>query len=154
VLGGHAAAHPANPYSKSLSPGDLTSAAGRALVASMKASGVRRVVAVSAAGVGESAPRLNLAMRFLLATSMIGEAYADLAKLEALLGDSGLDWLAPRPTRLTDRPDEQRVKVVESFGMRDELSRADLARWMVRALAQPSWPAPEWGSRTPQLSNA
>jgi uncharacterized protein YbjT (DUF2867 family) len=146
--------NPANPYSKSVSPADLTSSAAARIVASMKRQGVARVVAVSAAGVAESAARLNLPMRFLLATTMIGDAYADLAKMEATFASSGLDWLAPRPTRLVDGPETKRLKVVESFGVRDAISRADVAGWMVRALSLPTWPLPDWKGRTPQVSAA
>jgi putative NADH-flavin reductase len=144
--------NPANPWSPSLSAQDLTSASARHIVAAMQRHGVRRVVAVSAAGVAESRAQLNLLMRFFLATTMIGTAYADLARMEATYAESGLDWLAPRPTRLVDGPVTGRVRVVPSFGLRDQVSRADVAAWMLAALAAPRWPAPEWGSHTPQLA--
>ncbi len=144
--------NPANPWSASVSPGELTSVAARRIIASMKGRGVKRVIAVSAAGVGDSEARLNLLMRFFLATTMIGPAYVDLARMESTFAESGLDWLAPRPTRLTDGPQATRIKVVDAFGLNDAISRADVARFMLRALELPSWPSLEWGSRTPQIS--
>jgi hypothetical protein len=36
---------------------------------------------------------------------------------------------------------------------RTQISRADVAAWMLAALAEPVWPGPAWGSRTPQLAN-
>lgn len=144
--------NPANPWSASLSPPDLTSATARLIVDGMKRQRVPRLVAVSAAGVGDSAARLNLVMRFFLATTMIGTAYRDLARMEELYAASGLDWVAPRPTRLTDAAPAKAVEVVESFGASDAICRADVARWMLDALEQPTWPAPGWGGRTPQIS--
>jgi putative NADH-flavin reductase len=144
--------HPANPWSRSVSPPDLNAAAARRIVASMRACGVRRIVAVSAAGVGDSAPGLNAAMRFFLATTMIGTAYRDLAAMERLLAESGLDWLCPRPTRLTDGPRTGQVRIARAFGAFDDISRADVAEWMLDALRVPVWPDPTWGGRTPQIT--
>lgn len=146
--------NPANPWSSSLSPADLTSSTARLIVAGMARQRVHRLVAVSAAGVGDSAARLNWIMRFFLATTMIGTAYRDLAAMEQVYADSGLDWLAPRPTRLTTDGHAASIRVVDSFGSSDAIARSDVARWMLDALEQPAWPAPAWGSRTPQISAA
>lgn len=143
---------PANPWSKSISPPDLTSSSAARIVASMARHEVKRIVAVSAAGVGDSAAGLNLLMRFFVATTMIGTAYQDLGAMEAVYAASGLDWLAPRPTRLTDGPPTGKARVVAAFGTNAAISRADVARFMLDALAVPVWPAAEWGSRTPQIS--
>ncbi len=106
----------------------------------------------SAGGVGDSAVHLNLPMRLLLATTMIGTAYADLAAMEAALAASGLDWLAPRPTRLTDGPATGRIAVVDAFSAAAAISRADVAAWMLDALDQPTWPSVGWRTRTPQIT--
>jgi hypothetical protein len=74
--------------------------------------------------------------------------------MEQVLAESGLDWVAPRPTRLTRGPKTGSVKVVPSFGAMDAISRADVADWMVQALAEPVWPAAAWGARTPQITSA
>lgn len=146
--------NPKNPWSKSLSPPDLTSSLARTLVDAMSTTRVQRIVAVSAAGVGDSAAGLNAVMRFMLATTMIGTAYSDLAVMEGIFAGSGLDWLAPRPTRLTDGPRTGAVRVVKNFGAAAAISRADVADFMVRALAVDTWPAASWGGRTPQISSS
>ena len=84
---------------------------------------------------------------------MIGTAYRDLARMEDVYAASGLDWVTPRPTRLTNGAPAKALQVVESFGAADAICRADVARWMLDALEQPTWPAPGWGSRTPQISS-
>jgi putative NADH-flavin reductase len=144
-------ANPSNPWSRALSEPDVTSSTARYIVASMMRCAVRRIVAVSAAGVGDSAARLNLVMRFFLATTMIGQAYEDLARMESIYADSGLDWIAPRPTRLTDESTKP-IRIVERFGSLDAIARSDVARFMLDALDLVEWPAPEWRSRTPQIS--
>lgn len=144
--------NPANPWSASMSPINLTSFAAKVLCDSMQHAGVSRIIAVSAAGVAESAARLNMVMKMMLATTMIGTAYADLARMEQVLATSGLDWLAPRPTRLIDGPPTCRVRVTDRFATNDAIRRRDVAWWMVDALSAPHWPLPEWGSRTPQIT--
>lgn len=144
--------NPVNPWSTRVSAADLTSASARFIAAAMQRHGVRRVVAVSAAGVGDSYGRLNPLMRFFLATTMIGTAYRDLAAMERAYAESGVDWLAPRPTRLLDGAASGQIRVVDAFGLGASIARADVARWMLDALASPAWPEPSWGSRTPQLA--
>lgn len=144
--------NPANPWSASTSPINLTSFAATVLCESMQQAGVSRIIAVSAAGVAESAAKLNMVMKVMLATTMIGTAYADLARMEQVLAASGLDWLAPRPTRLIDGPPTCRVRVTDRFATNDAIRRRDVAWWMVDALSAPHWPLPEWGSRTPQIT--
>jgi hypothetical protein len=63
-----------------------------------------------------------------------------------------LDWLCPRPTRLVHGPLTGRAQVVDAFTTNASITRADVAAWMLDALALPRWPAPAWGSRHPQIS--
>lgn len=149
---GHQRKNPTNPWSASVSPANLNAAAAARIVEAMRHAGVRRVVAVSAAGVGDSASRLNLAMRFFLATTMIGAAYRDLGAMEGVFADAGLDWVCPRPTRLTNGPKTHAVRVTDAFRSLDDMSRADVAAWMLAALEVPVWPDPAWGGRTPQIT--
>ena len=144
----------ANPWSAILGSATFNSESATAIVAAMRAAGVGRVVAVSAAGVGDSAPAMNAVMRGLVATSSIGVAYRDLATMEGIFASSGLDVLLPRPTRLTDGPATGRVRVTASFGAWDAISRADVARWMVGALGAPVWPPPGCANPWPQITGA
>jgi putative NADH-flavin reductase len=140
---------PANPWSTLVSPPDFVSRTARALVDAMWRARVPRLVAVSAAGVADSAPRMNLVMKFLVARSRIGIAYRDLAAMEAIYAASGLDWCCPRPTRLTDGARTQRVRVIEAFPLAAAISRADVAWWMLEQVA-----AKRLGERRPMISAA
>jgi putative NADH-flavin reductase len=103
----------------------------------MRAAGVPKVVAVSAAGVGDSAARMNAVMRFLVATSSIGVAYRDLAEMERVYAESGLDWCCVRPVALTNGERTGRVRTVEQFGATSWISRADVAGWMLDQVERP-----------------
>jgi hypothetical protein len=84
----------------------------------MRATGVRRVVVVSAAPVGTVAspgrphpprhdPGDGPVTRYVampLVEAVFRPVYDDLALMEDTLRDSGLDWTVVRPPRLTDRP--------------------------------------------------
>jgi putative NADH-flavin reductase len=138
--------HPANPWSALTSPPDFSARTAAMLVKAMRQHGLARVIAVSAAGVAESAARMNLLMKFFVAKSNVGIAYRDLAALERVFAESGLDWCCPRPTRLTSGPLTRRVKIVESFPMTAGISRADVGWWMLEHAAQPI------RERTPMLA--
>jgi putative NADH-flavin reductase len=140
--------NPANPWSALASPPDFSSRTAAMLVNAMRQHGITNVLAVSAAGVGNSAARMNLLMKFFVATSNVGIGYRDLAAMERVFADSGLDWCCPRPTRLTSGPLTRRTKLVQSFPMTAAISRADVAWWMLEHGAQPI------GERTPMITGA
>ena len=123
-------AHPINPWSRLTSPADFSSTTARAIVAAMQRHGVRRVVAVSAAGVAESAFAMNAVMRFFVATSNVGVAYRDLALMERVYADSGLDWHACRPVRLVDGAATGAPRMIDGFPTTAKVRRADVAVWL------------------------
>jgi putative NADH-flavin reductase len=129
--------HPANPWSAPASPPDFAARTAAMLVIAMRQHGLVRVIAVSAAGVAESAPRMNLLMKFFVATSNVGIGYRDLAAMERVFADSGLNWCCPRPTRLTNGRLTRRAKIVEAFPLTAAISRADVAWWMLEQATQP-----------------
>jgi uncharacterized protein YbjT (DUF2867 family) len=74
-----------------------------------------------------------------LAKAMFREHYADLAVMEDVLRDSGLDWTVIRPPRLTDKPLTGRYRTAYGRNLRRGVfvSRADVARLMLGVLDQP-----------------
>jgi len=125
----------------------------QSIVAAMQATGVRRIVVVSAAPVSTVAspgnpnppkhdPGDGFFMRHLfsrIAAARFGKVYDDLAAMEDILRDSGLDWTVVRPPQLTDKPPTGNYRTAYGQNLRRGLSvpRADVARFMLYALGQP-----------------
>lgn len=136
-----------------LGPTGVVSGGTRAVADAMAATGVRRIVVVSAAPVSTTAspgrphppkhdPGEGPVMRYVL-TPMIkiilGEHYADVALMEDVLRDSALDWTIVRPPRLTDKPmtGRYRTAIGQNLPGGTVISRADVAHLMLRALETP-----------------
>jgi uncharacterized protein YbjT (DUF2867 family) len=126
------------PWAPILSPPDFTARVASALIPAMSHAGVRRGVVISAGGVAESITQLTTPVRWMVGAGTIGVAYRDLADTERLLSASRLDWLAVRPVTLVDGPPTGRVGKVEKYGLFSIVRRADVATWMLGALARPT----------------
>ena len=123
------------------------------IIAAMTAADVRRIVAISAGAVATMAtpgrpnppkhdPGDGFIMRHLLirvARAAFGKVDTDLALMEDALRDSGLDWTAVRPPRLTGKPLTGSYRTAYGHNLRRGLSvpRADVARFMLAVLDQP-----------------
>lgn len=139
----------AHPWAARRSPDDFTERAIRNIVDAMKGAGALRLVAISAAGVGDSRATLNWPMRVMLKTSNVGVAYADLERMEAVLAESGLDWHAVRPTTLTQNRRTGRAHPTYSFGITSTIPRADVAEWLLYEVESPGRTD---GVRTPMIT--
>ncbi|MFO0596836.1 MAG: NAD(P)H-binding protein [Myxococcaceae bacterium] len=135
------------PWNKPEQP-DFLSRSTPALVAALKAEGVKRVIAISAGGVGDSREKMPGFFRAFIAMTALKLAYAELAVMERVLLESGLEVSIPRPSGLTDGPPTGAVKIVDTFKGRATISRADVAGWMLSQLEQPKFSDP----RTPTIT--
>ncbi|MDQ1645921.1 MAG: hypothetical protein QOJ50_2105 [Cryptosporangiaceae bacterium] len=138
---------------RSASEAGVASRGTLAMVRAMEATGVRRIVVVSAAPIGTvpspgrpNPPRHDpgdgFFMRNLfgpLTKAALREHYADLARMEDVLRASGLDWTVVRPPRLTDKPVTGTYRTAYEQNLRRGwfISRADVAHRMLRALDEP-----------------
>lgn len=108
----------------------------RNAVAAMKASGVRRIVLLSAYGIGDSAHGIH---GFLM-TRVLSKLNADKTGAEAVLEQSGLDWTAVRPPVLSLAPAKGAQAAVgakiNGFG---SLGRADLAAFILDEIDTPKF---------------
>jgi putative NADH-flavin reductase len=125
----------------------------REIVRAMHATGVRRIVAVSAAPVAtvpspghtdppKHDPGDGFFMRHLLSPvlkAVLGRRYVDLAQMEDVLRASDLEWTIVRPPQLTDGRLSRRYRTAFGMNVRRGLrvSRADVADLMLRALEDP-----------------
>lgn len=117
-----------NPWSKIISPTDLTSRVADQLVSCLKPN--IKVAVISAAGVAESFSNTNPVLRFLIKNSSLGPAYRDLEQMEEILSKSELDWHAVRPVTLIDFS-KRDVKGTDSYGLFDRISRASVASYLL-----------------------
>ena len=115
--------------------------AAKAVTAAMKQQNVKRIVCLSALGVGDSMPQMrktswlaaNVFVRFFLQTT-----YIDALAAEEVLRASGLDYVLCRPPGLTDKSATGRIEEVplDKKLPRLRCTRADVAAWMVKAAAE------------------
>jgi putative NADH-flavin reductase len=124
-----------------------------AIITAMRATGVRRIMAISAAPVATTPspgrphpPRHDPGDGFLMrdvgeriAKTLFGKVYPDLARMEDELRESGLDWTVLRPPQLTGKPLTGRYRTAAGTNVRGgrSIPRADLAHHMLAVLDQP-----------------
>ena len=107
----------------------------RVLVPAMQQQGVRRLIIVSANGVGDThkdSPLLPRIMYRLLLTDI----FADKKAGEDIVRASGLDWTIAYPTLLTDGPRTGNYRAAERLALKGfpKISRADVADFVLRQL--------------------
>ncbi len=140
-----------NPWSALTTPADLCSRSAANIVAAMQKHGVKRVVAVSAAGVAESAASMNWFMHFMVNNTNVGVGYRDLALMETVYRSGQVDWLCVRPTRLTNDASKP-VVVRDGFATSAAIAREDVARFMLASLSESDLGA-RYPTRTPTVTS-
>lgn len=124
-----------------------------ALVEAAREARTRRLIVVSAAPMGTFGsperphpprhdPGDGFFMRHLgapFAKTMFRTHYEDLARMEDVVRDSGLDWTISRPPKLTDGPLTRRYRTAIDRNIRGgfSVSRADVADQMLACLTRP-----------------
>lgn len=108
--------------------------ATRTLIESMKKWGVRRVCALGAAGVGDSYAKAGLLARWVLRYSRLRQGLREFEAMEALYAESGLDWLMVRVPKFSQGQRTDRAQVVSKFAWGDQISKADVAAFMLNQL--------------------
>jgi putative NADH-flavin reductase len=102
---------------------------------SMQAANVSRILCISASGLNPGPLWQRIIAKPLL-WYFLKHMYTDLARMEAAVKASALDWTIVRPPRLTDKPRTGVYQIATnkhlSHGML--LSRADTADYIVRHL--------------------
>jgi uncharacterized protein YbjT (DUF2867 family) len=107
----------------------------------MTRSGVRRLVCISALGVGDSHGHGGFVFDQLFQPLLLSQAYKDKDRQEAAIRASSLDWVIVRPGMLTDDPAQGSVRAVIDFaGINGgKVARADVARFVVDQLTTDTW---------------
>ncbi|WP_349295645.1 SDR family oxidoreductase (plasmid) [Thioclava sp. 'Guangxiensis'] len=119
----------------------LLSGSTRVLVEAMQAQGVRRLVAITGMGAGDSRGHGGFLYDRLFQPLLLGPIYKDKDRQEALIRASGLDWTILRPSVLTDGPATRTVRALTDLHSfhGGKVSRADVARFAVIELERMDW---------------
>ena len=93
-------------FGKIKSPLDSMSVSITNAVKAMKEKDIKRIVVMTALGVGDSAKEIPGFFSFIVRISNIKYAYADHDAQEKVLENSNLDWTVVRPAGLNDKNDD------------------------------------------------
>jgi putative NADH-flavin reductase len=119
-----------------LKPTTVASHTTRNLITVMREVGVRRLVITSSRAIVATRPWLAVA----LAKWIFRNAYADLARAERLVQESGLAWSVVRATMLNDRPFSGQLHTdfaPNATGGHMQLARADYAMALLDVVEDP-----------------
>lgn len=103
-------------------------------IRAMTARGVRRLVVVSASGIGADASELSLAARAMRRATKMRPVYEDMERMEGDVMLSDLDWTIVRPAALTGGPLTGTYRIVEGHTVPNgsKVSRADVAALLLK----------------------
>ncbi|MBY6265437.1 SDR family oxidoreductase [Azospirillum sp. 412522] len=119
----------------------LLSSATRALVDAMKAERVGRLVAITGIGAGDSAGHGGFLFDSLIFPLLLRKVYADKNRQEAVVRESGLDWVLVRPSVLNDKPGRGTIRALTDLSdfRGGTIARADVARFVLDQLRDGTW---------------
>ena len=140
-----------NPFSAVVSPPTLLVDSNTNTIAAMKALGIRKLVIMSALGVGDSFPNLGLPLRLLFRKSNMASSFDDHDAVDRLVKQSSTDFVLVRPARLTDgetRPVKEYGDQGKGTGLMSAISRKSVAQFLVAASEMGTW-----DRKTPVISN-
>lgn len=109
----------------------------RILIEAMKAQGVRRLIAITGIGCGDTRGHGGFLYDRVIFPFITRETYRDKDRQEVLIRDSGLDWIIVRPASFTDGPLGGKLRAVTNLeGVTiKSISRADTAAFVLQQLA-------------------
>ena len=111
------------------------------LLPAMTATGVRKIIYCTSAGVEDNDPNTLWVYRHVVRPLVLKKGYADMVKAEALLRQSSADWVVIRPGRLTDGERKGQFRVSPRFRPTHgvTISRADVAYFMLQQVDSVQW---------------
>lgn len=120
---------------QSFAPHALMEHAMPRILAAMEETGVKRLVLMSAFGVGDTFDEIPVLPRLFVRT-LLARIYADKEAGEKVLRRSGLDWTVVYPTGLTNGPRTENFRFGEHLPMHGlpTVSRADVAEFLIEEL--------------------
>ena len=115
---------------------DICSGGIAAIIPAMQSARVKRVIALSSQGVGDS----KLGGVGKLAGLVLGKAFRDKLAMEVMLADSDRDWIVVRPGLLTNGAARGTWRTdVDNAITGGKIARADVAAFMLQQLEADHW---------------
>lgn len=107
----------------------------------MRAENVFRLVAITGLGAGDSVGHGGFAFDKLIFPLLLRKVYADKTRQEAIIRESGLDWVLVRFAILNDKPGHGSVRALEDLSNfhGGTISREDVATFVVDQAQAGTW---------------
>ncbi len=122
--------------------GTVRAAGTSVVIDAMQVHGVKRLIALSTLGTGETWKYLNFVWKYLMFGLLLRQAFLDHEAQEAIIRDSGLEWTIIRPSSFTDTPTHREVHYgsLENAGnLQLKVPRRVLADFFVDQVADTSY---------------
>lgn len=125
----------------SFEPTYLFSDTAKCVIAAMKKSTTRRLIALTGIGAGDSKQAEGPLFSRIMKPIFLKQVYADKDREEQIIRESDLDWVIVRPGFLTRFSLTKRYKVLTDIeDIKDGfISRADVAHFLVRLIDDKSF---------------
>lgn len=119
----------------------VCSSAMQNIAPAMAKHGVRRVVAISTFGAGDTRPQVGWLARSLLFGLVLRSEVADKEAMEQELSATDLDWTVVRIGLLMDGPAQGAWRAADDGSIRGmgRIARADVAAFMLAQLEDKAW---------------
>ncbi len=119
---------------RTLEPNTTCSEGMRNLTRAMEQAGVRRLIAVSSLGVGDSRKRAGFFLTHFTIPLLLKNAVVDLERAEEIIRSTELDWIIVRPGGLTNHRPVHHYRVAEGGLRSGRIARGDVASFMLQQL--------------------
>ncbi len=121
------------PWSKLITAKDFISESIKNAIAEADQQGLKRLITISAWGVGDSKKQVPFWLRWLIDYTNMRPVYAEHEKEEKLLANSDLNWTAVRPVAFNDSDKIKTLKVSYNNVPKPSLqiSRQSVAKFIV-----------------------
>lgn len=132
-------------------PTFFVSETNRLIMEQMKQAGVRRLIAMSVIGAGESLSFLPWIYRKLMPVMMrwFTAIIDDKNRMEPMIENSGLDWTIVRCTTVKDAPSAKHIVAsTDGKGIKYSIAAPDMAQFIVSQLT-----SPDFMHKSPVISN-
>jgi len=119
----------------------LLSTATRALVSAMKAEQVSRLVCITGMGAGDSAGHGGFLFDNVIFPLLLKKVYADKDRQEAIVRNSGLNWVLVRPSILNNKPGRGSIRALTDLSgfHGGSIAREDAAKFVLDQVRADTW---------------